>query len=70
MNLKVRYDPEQDILYLAQEGWEEEYVEIHPGVNLELDKNGDPIGVEIMRASQLLKPVMASLTEKSASLSD
>lgn len=70
MNLKVRYDPEQDILYLAQEGWEEEYVEIHPGVNLELDGNGDPIGVEIMRASQLLKPVMASLTEKSASTSD
>lgn len=70
MNLKVRYDPEQDILYLAQEGWEEESVEIHPGVNLELDGKGDPIGVEIMRASQLLKPVMASLTEKSASLPD
>ena len=70
MNLKVRYDPEQDILYLAQEGWEEECVEIHPGVNLELDGNGDPIGVEIMRASQLLKPVMASLTENSASLPD
>ena len=44
MELKVHYDPEQDILYLAQAGWEEEFVEIHPGVNLELDGKGEPIG--------------------------
>ena len=67
MNLKVHYDPEQDILYLAQEGWEEDSVEIYPGVTLELDQNGEPIGVEIMDASRLLKPVIAPLMEKSAS---
>lgn len=67
MNLKVHYDPEQDILYLAQKGWEEDSVEIYPGVTLDLDQNGEPIGVEIMDASRLLKPVIAPLMEKSAS---
>ena len=38
---------EEDILYLAREGWEEEFVGICLGVSLELDGNGAPVGVEL-----------------------
>ena len=34
MNLKVYYDAEVDVLYLAREGQEEEVVEVYPGLNL------------------------------------
>ncbi len=60
----------EDILYLAREGWEEEFAEIYPGVSRELDGNGEPTGVEIMDASrafsQVIEPLAESL-EKSAS---
>ena len=67
MNLKVHYDPEQDILYMAQKGIAAESAELCPGVTIELDQDGEPIGVEIMDASRILKPVIAPLMEKSAS---
>jgi uncharacterized protein YuzE len=38
MSLKVRYDSDTDVLYLAKQGEEEEIIEIQPGVNLELNK--------------------------------
>jgi len=34
MILKVYYDAEVDVLYLAREGQEEEVVEVYPGLNL------------------------------------
>ena len=67
MNLKVHYDSEEDILYLAKEGREEEVVEIYPGFNLELDKDGDLLGVEILDASRLLNQVIGPLMEKASS---
>ena len=50
-DFKVHYDMEEDILYLAKEGNEQEVVEISPGVNAEYDASGKLIGIEVFRAS-------------------
>ena len=51
----VKYDFKADVLYiLAKKGIEEEFVEIVPGVSLEMDERGDVIGIEILNASRLL----------------
>jgi len=63
-DLKVHYDEKEDILYIAKEGEEEEVVEISPGINLELDKNRNLIGIEIFNASSLLKDVLNPLKRK------
>ncbi|MBI4587878.1 MAG: DUF2283 domain-containing protein, partial [Candidatus Rokubacteria bacterium] len=55
MSFQVRYDQAQDILYLAREGEEAEAVEVAPGVTLEFDAEGGLLGVEIFRASQVLR---------------
>lgn len=48
----VRYDSKSDTLYIvAGRGMEEEFVEVAPGVNVELDAKGDVIGIEILKAS-------------------
>lgn len=58
----LNYDPKSDILYIvAKKGREEEFVEIAPGVNVELDEKGEVIGVEILNASKILKPVAKPL---------
>ena len=67
MSLKVQYDAEVDVLYLAREGQEEEVVEVYPGLNLEMGAWGEFIGVEILGASHLLKEVLAPLVEKANS---
>jgi uncharacterized protein YuzE len=61
---KVSYDENEDILYLAKKGREEEVVEIAPGINVELDLEGKFIGVEIFNASKLLKDVIKSIEKK------
>jgi uncharacterized protein YuzE len=63
-NFNVFYDEKEDILYLAKEGQEEKVVELAPGVNIELDSLGKLIGVEIFRASKLLKDVIRPLDRK------
>jgi len=60
----VSYDEKQDILYLAKKGEEEEVVELAPGVNIELDSSGELIGVELFKASRLLKDVIKPLDKK------
>ena len=67
MNLKVHYDAEVDVLYLAREGHEEKVVEVYPGLNLELGVDGELIGVEILQASHRLKQVIGPLMEKAES---
>jgi len=58
----VRYDPGSDTLYIvAGRGIEEEFVEVAPGVNVELNAQGDVIGIEILRASKFFKPVAKPL---------
>jgi len=57
-DFKVSYDDNEDILYLAKEGEEEEIVELAPGVNVELDSSGNLIGVEVFNASVVFKDVI------------
>lgn len=63
-DFKVFYDEEEDILYLAKEGEEAEVVEISPGVNMELDSNGNLIGIELFEASRMFKNVLKSMEKK------
>jgi len=62
--LKVFYDEEQDILYIAKEGKEEEFVDVQPGINIELDGNREVVGVEIIKASEVLKEVIEPVRRK------
>ena len=58
----VNYDYESDILYIAaKKAKEEEFVEIAPGINVELDDRGQVIGIEILNASKCLKPIAEPL---------
>jgi len=57
-DFKVSYDDNEDILYLAKEGEEEEIVELAPGVNVELDSSGSLIGIEVFNASFVFKDVI------------
>ena len=58
----VRYDSGSDTLYIvAGRGVEEEFVEVAPGVHVELDAKGDVIGIEILRASKVLRPIAKPL---------
>jgi uncharacterized protein YuzE len=63
-DFKVFYDDEEDILYLAKEGEETEVVELSPGVNMELDGNGNLIGVELFQASRMFKDVLKLMEKK------
>ena len=61
----VNYDAQSDVLYFTiREGAEEEFIEIIPGVHVEIDERGEVIGIEILRASQVLKPVAKSLIQQ------
>lgn len=61
----VHYDSSTDVLYLVtHKGVETEFKEIIPGVNVELDEEGQVIGVEILGASQVLKNVLEPLYRK------
>jgi len=54
----VHYGRHNDVLYFGiEKGIEEEFVEIAPGVMAELDEKGKVIGVEVLNASQILKPL-------------
>ena len=61
----VNYDPSSDVLYVVtQEGEEEEFIEVSPGVNIELDAEGRVIGVEILNASEALSGIIEPLYHK------
>jgi len=58
----VNYDPSSDVLYLlTKEGVEAEFREVIPGVNVEMDEEGNVIGVEILGASKVLGHVLEPL---------
>ena len=58
----VRYDQGSDTVYIvAGKGLEEGFVEVAPGVHVELDAEGDVIGIEILRASQFFRPIAKPL---------
>lgn len=57
----VHYDRESDVFYIGLRGGDEdEYVEVAPGVGVELDEDGQVLGIEILNASKLLQPLLAS----------
>jgi uncharacterized protein YuzE len=61
----VNYDQKSDALYIGlKRGVEEEFVEISPGINVELDENGQVLGVEILNASRILKSVVRPLQKQ------
>jgi uncharacterized protein YuzE len=61
----VHYDSESDVLYFGiRKGIEEEVIEIAGGINAELDDQGKLIGIEILNASKVLRPVAKSLESK------
>jgi len=52
----VHCDPQSDTLYfLVRDGGEERFVEVTEGVNVELDQEGQLLGVEILNASRFLR---------------
>ena len=56
MNKRYSYDEESDSLFIyLKEGEEESFEEIVPGINIELNKNNEVIGVEILKASRFIK---------------
>ena len=59
------YDQESDVFYIGlRRGDEDEYVEVAPGVGVELDENGQVLGIEILNASKLLQPVLSSSSRR------
>ena len=65
--MKVHYDKEQDILYLAfKEGPSYEVIESTPNIILELDENKEIMGLEIWNAKKIgLLEQVAKLTASS-----
>lgn len=63
-----RYDAGADVLYLiAAEGPIYRSTEVAPGITIEYGKEGEIIGVEILRASLVLKEkIVATLHAKQA----
>lgn len=52
---KIYYDKKTDTLWLnVKSGLEEEYKEVAPGVNIELNKKGEVLGIEILNASKVI----------------
>lgn len=64
---KIFYDEKSDTLYIVtKKGIEEEFVEIADGVNVEIDENQNVIGIEILKVSKVLAPVIKMLKQKVA----
>ena len=58
----INYDYESDVLYIAvRRVEEEEFIEVAPGINVELDDKGRVIVIEILNASKCLKPIAKPL---------
>ena len=60
----IHYDPQSDTLFIAtRQGPEERFVEVAPGVNVELGSKGQVLGIEILRASRVLRRAVKPLYE-------
>lgn len=56
---QVFYDQRTDSLwFFIKSGAEEEHKEIAPGINIELGKSGELLGIEVLNASKVLKPLL------------
>ena len=53
--MRIRYDPTIDVLYIRlSESAVEDSDEISEGVILDIDKNGKPVGIEILDAARVM----------------
>ena len=67
--MKVRYDPDADILYLGFKDAEvENVVDVDDDVYLEYDKNGEVVGIEIHRVRDLIFPELLKYLLKAKEL--
>jgi len=58
----INYNSKSDVFYIGiKSGEEQEHVEVAPGVNVEFGQNDQVIGIEILRASKVFKPVYKNL---------
>ena len=65
MNKRYNYDEKSDSLFIfVKEGEEENFEEIVPGINVELDENNEVIGVEILKASRFSESIKKSVEIK------
>ena len=65
MNERYNYDKESDSLFIyLGEGEEESFEEIVPGINIELDKNGKIVGVEILKASRFMSKIKENIPKR------
>lgn len=55
---------ESQMFYISKEGREEKFVELSPGINIELNEKGEFIGLEILNASRMLRDVVEPLSER------
>lgn len=56
---KIFYDKKSDVLwFVIKSGQEEEHREVAPGISIELGKNGELLGIEILNASKIVKPLL------------
>ena len=65
MNKKYHYDKKSDSLFIyLKEGEEESFEEIVPGINIELNKNNEVIGIEVLKASRFSENLKKQITLK------
>ena len=65
MNKKYYYDKKSDSLFIyLKEGEEESFEEVAPGINIELDKNNEVIGIEVLKASRFNEKLKKPMTIK------
>lgn len=70
MNKRYNYDEKSDSLFICiREGEEESFEEIAPGINIELDKNNEIIGIEILHASRFAKEEKKIAKERQRAMS-
>ncbi len=65
MNERYHYDVKSDSLFIyLQEGEEERFEEIVPGINIEFNDQNEVIGVEILHASRFGRVAKKPLATK------
>ncbi len=65
MDKKYNYDEKSDSLYIyLKEGEEESSEEIVPGINIELNKKNEIIGLEVLKASRFGKNLAQKIALK------
>ena len=58
-NPKINYDTGSDTLYIfVKGGVEVEFIEIADGISMELNKDKEILGIEILNASKVFEPLL------------